>query len=137
MKIGKAREMTRQFLHVDDVEIEVCTGGNDRHFVRHNVYWWIEYGQKNPDPDSEYIIDSIKNAIDGLPTIRWSGYKFRFETIIFSEENVEAESILLPIKTFEDLMRCKSRFTSKYLEKLQSSEYKTDQNDTSSAKLFA
>jgi predicted GIY-YIG superfamily endonuclease len=46
MSEGEAREMTRQFLYVDGVEIEVCTHTNEKYFVRHNVYWWIIYGRK-------------------------------------------------------------------------------------------
>ena len=102
---GEAREMTRQFLDVDGVEVEVCNNENGKHFVRHNVYWWIVYGQKTPDTEGHWLIEELQNAVDNLPTIRWSGYRFRFETIVFSEDDVEVESILLPLAMFENLMR--------------------------------
>jgi len=91
MPEGEARLMNRQFLHVYGVEIEVCTNGNGKHFVRHNVYWWRVDGQKNPDPERNRIIKNLQQAVDGLPTIRWSGYRFRLETIVFSEDDVEAD----------------------------------------------
>ncbi len=33
----------------------------------------------------------LQQAVDKLPTIRWSGYRFRLETIVFSEDDVEAD----------------------------------------------
>lgn len=60
MPEGEAREMTRQFLYVDGVEIEICTNGNGKHFVRHNVYWWIVFKGKNPVAMFE---DFIKNGV--------------------------------------------------------------------------
>lgn len=137
MPEGEVRVMTRQFLFVDGVEIEVCTNGNGKYFVRHNVYWWIEHGNKNPDPERNCVIDNLRNPINKLPTIRWSGYKFRFETIVFEEEDVEVESILLPLAMFEDLMKNNSRFKGKLLEEIQSGEYKSKQDDTASMKLGA
>jgi hypothetical protein len=110
MAEGEARIMTRQFLYVDDLEIEVCANANGKHFVRHNVYWWIEHQQKNPNLPLDTIIIWLQEALNRLPTIRWSGQKFRLETIIFSEDDMEAESILLPLGMFEDLMKNKSRF---------------------------
>ncbi len=136
MPEGEAREMSRQFLDVDGVEVEVCTNGNEKHFVRHNVYWWIDQGQKNPDPKTYDIIKYLKNAVDKLPTIRWSGYRFRFETIVFNEDDVEVESILLPLAMFEDLMKDKSRFSAKYLEEIQSEEYKSEPDDLNTVKIF-
>ena len=139
MPEGEAREMTRQFLYVDDVEIEVCTNPNGKHFVRHNVYWWIVYKDKNPDPERNCVIDNLKNAIDRLPTIRWSGYRFRFETIVFNEDDVEVESILLPLAMFEDLIRdgVKLWYNGEILKEIQSGEYKSKPEYGASLKLGA
>ncbi|WP_207714011.1 hypothetical protein [Scytonema sp. UIC 10036] len=105
MPEGEARVMTRQFLYVDGVEIEVCFNTNGKHFVRHNVYWWIMHGSKNPDPRYNNLVKNLQDAVDRLPTIKWSGYRFRCETIVFSEDDVEVESILLPLGMFEDFIR--------------------------------
>lgn len=137
MPEGEAREMTRQFLYVEGVEIEVCTNENGKYFVRHNVYWWIVHNQKNPDPERSNIILNFQQAVDRLPTIRWSGHKYRFETIVFSEDDVEVESVLLPLAMFEDLMRYKSNFRGKLLEEIQSGEYKSKPEDTAHIKLCA
>lgn len=112
MPEGEHRIMTRQFLYVDDVEIEVCANENGKYFVRHNVYWWIEFGNKTTDLESHIIIKRLQEAVNRLSTIRWSGYKFRFETIVFSEDDMEAECILMPFGMFEYLMKDKSRFGS-------------------------
>lgn len=135
MPEGEAREMTRQFLDVEGVEIEVCTNGSGKYFVRHNVYWWILHRKKNPDPEGNCIILNFQGAVDRLPTIRWSGYRFRFETIVFSEDDVEVESVMLPLAMFEDLMRDKSMFGGKLLEELQSGEYKPKPSDSAHIKL--
>ncbi|HEY9783520.1 MAG TPA: hypothetical protein V6D09_25700 [Leptolyngbyaceae cyanobacterium] len=74
MPEGEAREMTHQFLDVDGVEVEVCTKGNGKHFVRHNVYWWIVHGGKNPDLERDCVILNLQNAVNRLPTIRWTGW---------------------------------------------------------------
>lgn len=137
MPEGFSRAMTRQFLYVDGVEIEVCHNTNRKNFVRHNVYWWIIYGRKNPDPVSNCVIENLKNTVDSLPTIRWCGYKFRFETIIFNEDDVEVESVLLPLEMFENLMILQANPGGKLLEEIQSGEYKSKPNDTASIKLFA
>ncbi|MEH2315294.1 MAG: GIY-YIG nuclease family protein [Nostoc sp.] len=136
MAEGEVRVMTRQFFYVDDIEIEVCTNDNGKYFVRHNVYWWIMHNQKNPSPEYNNIIENTKNSVDRLPTIRWSGYKFRFEMIRFSEDDVEVESILFPLAMFEDLMKNKSRFNSQVLEQILKGEYKSTDYDRGSIKLF-
>ncbi|MBD2210756.1 GIY-YIG nuclease family protein [Nostoc linckia FACHB-104] len=138
MAEGEARVMTRQFLFVDDVEIELCTSENGKHFVRHIVYWWLIYGNKNPDPGRNNIIENLKNAVDRLPTIRWCGYRFRLETIVFSEDEMEVESILLPLTMFEDLIRdVKSSLAGKVLEEIQSGEYKSKPDAKAYIKLCA
>ena len=139
MPEGEAREMTRQFLDVDGVEVEVCNNKNGKHFVRHNVYWWIMHGNKNPDPELNCVVENLKSAVNRLPTIRWSGYRFRFETIVFSEDDVEVESILLPLAMFENLIinKVKSTISSTVIEQIQSGEYNSKQDDNKKAKLFA
>lgn len=136
MAEGEVRVMTRQFIYVDDVEIEVCTNENGKHFVRHNVYWWIMHNNKNPNREYNRIIENMENFINSLPTIRWSGYRFRFETIRFSEDDVEVESVLLPLAMFEDLMKTKSRFSSQVLEQVLKGDYKSSSHDRESIKLF-
>lgn len=139
MPEGEAREMTRQFLDVDGVEIEVCTNGNGKYFVRHNVYWWIVHRQKNPDPERYNIIKELQSAVDRLLTIKWSGYRFRFETIVFNEDDMEAESILLPLAMFEDLIRdgVKLWYNGEILKEIQSGEYKSKPEYGASLKLGA
>jgi predicted GIY-YIG superfamily endonuclease len=134
MAEGEARVMTRQFLYVDDVEVEICTSETGKHFVRHNLYWWIEHKQKIPDLQPDTIIKCLNQAVNRLSTIRWSGYRFRFETIVFSEDDMEAESILLPFGMFEDLMKEKSRFSGE-IEKFQSGEYKLTPKHQTNIKL--
>ncbi len=135
MAEGEVRVMTREFVYVDDVEIEVCFNENGKQFVRHNVYWWIMHDKKTPDPQYNCVIDNFKNEINRLPTIRWSGYRFRYETIRFSEDDVEVDSLLLPLAMFEDLIKDKSTFTfrfgfqSQVLEQILNGEYKLDNLD--------
>ncbi|MEP0751133.1 GIY-YIG nuclease family protein [Trichocoleus sp. Lan] len=140
MPEGEARVMTRQFLDVDGIEIEVCTNANEKHFVRHNVYWWINHGEKNPNPQRYNIIRDFQSSVDKLPTIRWSGYRFRLETIVFSEDDVEVECILLPLAMFEDLMKDTSKFSGlseKVREEIKSGEYKFQPNENANIKLCA
>lgn len=140
MPEGEARVMNRQFLDVDGIEIEVCINANGKYFVRHNVYWWIDHKQKNPDLQRNNIIQTIQAAIDKLSTIKWSGYKFRLETIVFSEDDVEVECILLPLAMFEDLMKDTSKFSrlsEKVREEIKSGEYKFQPNDNANIKLCA
>ena len=131
MPDGEYRVMTRQFLDVDDVEVEVCTNENGKHFVRHNVYWWIYHRRKNPDPETNCVIVNLQAVVDRLPTIRWSGYRFRFETLVFSEDDVEVESILLPMVMFEDFIKdvanSGGKSTGLLLEQIKSGEYKLKQ----------
>lgn len=95
------------------------------------------HNRKNPDPERNCIILNFQQAVDKLPTIRWSGYKYRFETIVFSEDDVEVESVMLPLAMFEDLMRDKSIFPAYIIKEIQSGEYKPKPDDTASVKLGA
>ena len=79
MPEGEARMMTRQFLQVDGVEVEVCDNDNGKHFVRHNVYWWIVHQNKNLDPERQAVVKNLQEVVNALPTIRWSGYRYRLE----------------------------------------------------------
>ncbi len=138
MPEGEVREMNRQFLDVDGAEVEVCTNENGKHFVRHNVYWWIMHKSKNPDPELDCITEKLQQLIDRLPSMRWSGYKFRLETIVFGEDNVEVESILLPLAMFEDVMKnAKSGWGVKLFQEITSGEYKSKPEDGASVKLCA
>lgn len=140
MPEGEVRVMYRQFLEIDGVEIEICNNLNGKYFVRHNGYWWIIYGQKNPDPKYACITENLKQRAERLPTIRWSGYRFRLETIVFAEDDVEVESALLPLSMFEDLLKDKSTasgLTDKIVEQIQTGEYKSSLKDSAPLKLFA
>ncbi len=93
--------------------------------------------KKNPHPETNCVILNLQNAVDRLLTIRWSGYKYRFENIKFSEDDVEIENVLfLPLAMFEDLMKDKSRFNSQILEKIIKGEYQSNDYDRLSVKLF-
>lgn len=139
MPEGEARLMTRQFLYVNGVEVEVCDNENGKHFVRHNVYWWIMHNSKNPNLEREAVVQNLKSFVDALPTIRWSGYRFRLETIVFSEDDVEVESILLPLTMFEDLIkdRATRSIEQSVAEEIKSGQYKMKPNDSAKVKLCA
>lgn len=137
MPEGEARIMNRQFIHADGVEVEVCINTNEKYFVRHNVYWWIMHGQKNPDLHHINVIENLKNAVNRLPSIRWSGYRFRIETIIFDEDDVEVESILLPLSMFEDLLKNEIKPYGKLFEEIQNGEYKSKPDDQRNIKIYA
>ncbi|MDJ0732881.1 MAG: GIY-YIG nuclease family protein [Nostocaceae cyanobacterium] len=136
MAEGEVRKMNRQFVYVDDVEIEVCINANGKYFVRYNVYWCIVYGNRNINPNKKLTIEKIEYAANSLPTIRWCGYRFRFETIVFEEDDMEVESILLPLAMFEDLMKDIKFGNQKLIEEIKSGEYKSKPDDSASIKLF-
>jgi len=65
MSEGEARVMTRQFLYVDGVEIEVCANENGKHFVR--LCLLVDNAQtENPAPERSNIIINLQNAVDCL-----------------------------------------------------------------------
>lgn len=98
--------MQRHFFDLGNVEVEVCTDEKKRHFVRHNVYWYIVHKNKNPDPISNCIIKNLDTMTNNrLETVRWVGYQFKFENVLFEEDNMEVETVLIPIKMFEAFMR--------------------------------
>jgi len=111
------------------VEIEVCINKNGKFFIRHNVYWWIIHGKKNPDPVANLVVENMRNIAEKLPTIKWSGYNFRFENIIFEEDDLEVESILLPLNMFEDLIKNQVKLGEKIIEEIRSGEYKSKSDD--------
>lgn len=138
MAEGEVRVMTRQFVYVDDIEIEVCTNDNGKYFVRHNLYLWIMYKRKNSDVPNDITIKRLTDEINRLPTIRWSGYRFRYETIRFSEDDAEVDSLLVPLAMFEDLMKDKyGVHNTNVLEEIKKGEYKSKPNDSERIKLFA
>ncbi|MEH2075756.1 MAG: GIY-YIG nuclease family protein [Nostoc sp.] len=138
MPEGGARVMNRTFFYANDVEIEVCANENGKYFIRHNLYLWIMYTKKNSDVPNEITIRRLQDEIDRLPTIRWSGYRFRYETIRFSEDDVEVDSLLLPLAMFEDLMKDKYGIhNTKVLEEIKKGEYKSKPDDSERIKLFA
>lgn len=139
MPEGKPRVMTRQFLHPEGVEVEICHSDNGKHFVRHNAYWWIVHRNKNPDPERQAVVKNLEQVVDALPTIRWSGYRYRLETIVFSEDDVEVESILLPLAMFEDLMRdaMTKGFGRSLAEEIRSGNYRAKPEDSGCVKLCA
>jgi len=136
MPEGEVREMNRQCLDVDGVEVEICANDKGKYFVRHNVYWWIKYGSKNHQLlDRNGVIEDINQAIDRLRTIRWSGYKFRIENIAFSKDDMEVESVLLPLEMFENLMKdTKSKWCINPQE-IENGEYKSKPKDLPGLKL--
>jgi predicted GIY-YIG superfamily endonuclease len=137
MPEGEARRMNRQFLHVDGVEVEVCTNSNGKYFVRHNLYWWIMRGDKNPDPYRNCVIENLNHAANRLLTIKWAGYRFRLETIVFNEDDVEVESVLLPLLMFEDLLKNEIKPHDKLLEEIRNGEYKPKPDDERSIIIYA
>jgi hypothetical protein len=99
------RLLQRSFRHIAQVEVEICTDTNGKSFVRHHTYWSIVYANKNPDPIRDCIIDNLKIiANNRLSTVKWAGYDFKFERISF-EDGMEVETVLLPLKMFEDFIR--------------------------------
>ncbi|MBW4447375.1 MAG: hypothetical protein KME38_11040 [Spirirestis rafaelensis WJT71-NPBG6] len=57
---------------------------------------------------------------------------------MFSEDDVEAESILLlPLVMFEDLVKNGVKPVGKVLEEIQNGEYKPKPDDSSNIKLYA
>ena len=86
--------MQRHFLDLGNVVVEVCTDVKKRHFVRHNVYWYIVHRNKNPDPISNCIIQNLDTmANNSLETVRWVGYQFKFEKVFFEEDDMEVETV--------------------------------------------
>ncbi|TAE59714.1 MAG: GIY-YIG nuclease family protein [Nostocales cyanobacterium] len=137
MAEGEVRVMTRQFVYVDEVEIEICVNDNG-YFVRYHLYYWIMYDKKNPNFQYQGTIPDLQAAANRLPTIKWAGYKFRFETIRFSEDDVEVESLLIPLAMFEDLMKNKEGIhNTNVIKEIQKGEYKPKPDDSARIKLFA
>ncbi|MEH2024541.1 GIY-YIG nuclease family protein [Nostoc sp.] len=138
MSEGEARVMNRKFVYVNDVEIEVCVNDNGKYFVRHNLYLWIMYQKKNSDVPNDITIKRFQDEIDRLPTIRWSGYRFRYETIRFSEDDAEVDSLLVPLAMFEDLMKENyGVHNTNLIEEIKKGEYISKPNDSERIKLFA
>ena len=102
------RFLQRLFLNVAGVEVEVCTDSG-RYFVRHHVYWSIAHRQKNPDPFYDCVVRNLEiMANNRVTTVRWAGHDFKFERIAF-DDGMEVETVLLPLKMFEDFIRFSCR----------------------------
>lgn len=109
-EIIKMRQLHRVFLDIESIEIEVCQDSSGKYFVRHHIYWNIVHGSKNPDPNTVNVIGTLeKVANTELPSIRWAGHKFQFENAIF-DDGLQTETILLPLKMFEDFIRFKIKY---------------------------
>ncbi|MEH1768329.1 MAG: hypothetical protein V7L27_07000 [Nostoc sp.] len=116
------------------------TNDNGKHFIRHNLCLWIMYKKKKSDVPNDITIKRLQDEIDRLPTIRSSGCRFRYETIRFSEDDAEVDSLLLPLAMFEDLMKDKYGYgvqNTNALEEIKKGEYKSKPNDSERIKLFA
>jgi hypothetical protein len=99
------RLLQRSFLNVADAEVEVCIDPDGKYLVRHHTYWSIAHAKRNPDPVYDCIIDNLKTmANNRLSTVKWAGHDFQFERIAF-EDGMEVETVLLPLKMFEDFIR--------------------------------
>lgn len=107
MSIETARQMHRTFLDVLGVEVEICTDESlSKHYIRHHLYWKIVYNKRNPDPVKECIVTNLELMINQrLSTVRWVGYRFEFETVAFTDENMTIEAVMLPLAMFEEFMR--------------------------------
>jgi hypothetical protein len=103
------RLLPRSFLHIADVEVEVCVDINSKYFVRHYTYWSIAYGKKNPDHVYDCVIDNLNiMTTNRLSTVKWAGHDFKFEKIAF-DDGMEVETVLIPLKMFEDFIRYQAK----------------------------
>ena len=101
--------LQRSFIHIADVEVEVCADINSRYFVRHHTYWSIAHGKKNPEPLYNCVIDNLNIMTSNrLSTIKWAGHDFKFEKIAF-DDGMEVETVLLPLTMFEDFVRYQAK----------------------------
>ncbi|WP_264321744.1 Uma2 family endonuclease [Zarconia navalis] len=113
------RRLKRFFLQVAEVEVEICRDVDGKYFVRHNLYWSILYKNKNSDPQRNCIIQNLQEMANSkVSTIKWVGYNFEFEKIIF-EEAMKVEVVLLPLLMFEDFIRY-------HVKKIQEYNIKSD-----------
>lgn len=102
------RKMERQFLTIEGVEVEVCSDClTGRKFVRHHLLWRMLFQERNPDFERSQVIQKIKDYTDiRLSTVRWTGFDFKIERISFIEDDMEADTVLLPLAMFEDIIKC-------------------------------
>jgi|GEM_PF-4250387 hypothetical protein len=101
------RKMERDFLNIEGVEVEVCKDlRTQKRYIRHHLYWKLIYNRMNPDFDHNCVETNLKQVTNQqLSTIRWVGYDFHIERVMFVEDGMEVDVILLPLAMFEDLMR--------------------------------
>ncbi len=99
------KKMKRWLVNVEDVEVEICKDEREKYYVRHNLYWYISSGKKNPDPIHNCVIKNCEDIVNNkLTTIWWAGYSFKFEELEF-EDGLITEAVLLPLKMFEDFIK--------------------------------
>jgi hypothetical protein len=99
--------LQRFFMNPANVEVEICTDTDGKHFVRHHIYWCIVHANKNPVYNC--VIDNLKIMTNNrLSTVKWAGHDFQFKRIAF-EDGMEVEAVLLPLKMFEDFIRFQSK----------------------------
>jgi hypothetical protein len=100
------RAMDRTFLDIEGVEVEVCKDVNTcKLFVRHHLVWKIARGTIHVDLDPR-CVDNLRNLVNKrLTTIRWIGYSYRVERVYFIEDEMEVDTVLMPLAMFEDLIR--------------------------------
>ena len=105
VKPSLPKKMRRCLVEIEDVEVEICKDENEKYYVRHNLYWYIIYNKKNPDPIRNCVIENIEIITNHkLPTIWWVGYSFDFEKVEF-EDGLKTNTVLIPLKMFEDLIK--------------------------------
>ncbi|MDJ0510991.1 MAG: GIY-YIG nuclease family protein [Crocosphaera sp.] len=105
IKPSLPKKMTRWLVNIEDVEVEICKDEKEKYYVRHNLFWYIVFNNKNPDPIHNGIINNLQQWVNNeLPTIWWVGYRFKLEELEF-EDGLITEAVLLPLKMFEDLIK--------------------------------
>jgi hypothetical protein len=99
------KKLERFFVEISNVELEICQDQDNKKFVRHHLYWNIVHNKKNPDPIFDCVIDNLNiMANNRVKSIKWAGYNFKFEKIMF-DDGMEIEAVLIPLNMFEDFIR--------------------------------
>ncbi|MEM8778198.1 MAG: GIY-YIG nuclease family protein, partial [Cyanobacteria bacterium P01_G01_bin.49] len=120
------KKMKRWLVQVEDIEIEICKGEQEKYYVRHNLYWYIVHSNKNPHPTKNLVIENIEIITNHkLPTIWWVGYSFNFEQVEF-EDGLKTNVLLIPLKMFEDLIKYHCAETLKRLNSNEPSNIHDD-----------
>jgi len=102
------KKLERFFVEISNVDLEICQDQDNKKFVRHHLYWNIVHNKKNPDPILDCVIDNLNiMANNRVKSIKWAGYNFKFEEIMF-DDGMEIEAALIPLNMFEDFIRYQS-----------------------------